>query len=131
MLTPKQAKYKTQKEICRLQDSLCRESPWFPVSIVLEQNLALDPESQPAAQIRPSASSSQSPRTAQGPCHHFSAMKPPVLSHLSCQPRPPFRCVRTTTRTRRPPSTARSTWSSKLPTSTCPCLTTLTAVMGL
>ena len=60
----------------------------------------------------------------QGPCHRSSTMNLLVLSHLSWQPCPPCRCARTATRMQRPPSTTRATWSSMLPMSTCPYLTT-------
>ena len=58
--------------------------------------------------------------------HHSSTAQPPLLKHYN--PHPHHRCARTTTRTQRP-STTRSTWSSTLPVSTCPYLSTLPAMM--
>ncbi|XP_078208259.1 uncharacterized protein LOC128929808 isoform X5 [Callithrix jacchus] len=60
--------------------------------------------------------------------------QPSVTSTPCAWTTPPHhlrRCARTTTRIQRPPSTARSTWSSTSPMFACPCLTTLTGLMWL
>ena len=88
------------------------------------------PQSQPATQNHPSTTCSQHPRAAPRSLPPLQpTAKPPVLSHTSWWTRPPCRCTKITTRTQRPLSTTRSTWSSTLPTSTCPCFTTLSTMM--
>lgn len=106
--------------------SLCPESPWFPASTVLGQNPALVPHLGRPAQSQPSVTSTQ---------HPGAASKLPPLQHTTASastatPLPPSVTtaspshVSQNARTQAA-STARSTWGSTPPISTCPCLTTL------
>ena len=98
--------------------------PRFPASTVLEGTRHSTPV--PASCSDPSFCHLLT--LPQGPRHRSSAAKPPVLSRwshrLTGAPELPRRV-------QRPQSTTRSTWSSMLPASTCPSLTTLTTVMWL
>ena len=72
------------------------------------------------------------PTPPHGPCGCSSVgpSSPPLLVTSLTTKVPRWR-ARTSNRTQRPPSTARSTRGPTLPTSACPCLTTLAAILWL